>query len=174
MKYITLITGGARSGKSRYALEFASRFGERAFIATCEPFDEEMKQRVERHRKERGDSFHSVEAPVELGKAIGSLGPDTGVAVVDCLTVWLGNLIHRNEELDVADPRVNEFVEVLEDPPCDLVIVTNELGMSIVPANPLSRRFRDLSGWVNQEVARRAQRVILMISGIPVTVKDAT
>lgn len=171
MKDVTLITGGARSGKSRYALKLAESFSKRVFIATCEPIDEEMKERIERHRRERGDGFRTVEEPVDLAGVVASL--DTEAAVVDCLTVWLGNLIHRDEEIDVCHPRIEAFLKTIEAPPCNLIIVTNELGMSIVPANPLSRRFRDLSGRVNREVAERSGRVILMVSGIPLIVKES-
>lgn len=173
MSNITLITGGGRSGKSRHALDLAQAYqGKRAFVATGEPFDEEMRERIRRHREERGDSFLTIEEPLDPGGALISLPNDIEVAVVDCLTVWLGNLMHRRGNQDGNYPEVNRFLSLLDAPPCNLVIVTNEVGMGIIPHERLARCFRDLAGLVNQEVARRADCVILMVSGIPTTVKE--
>ncbi len=167
-----MLTGGARSGKSRRALELAAaRAGRRVFVATAEVTDDEMRARIGRHRAERGERFETVEEPVDLAGAVASLSPETAVAVIDCLTVWLGNLMHhRGAEADEY-PEVGEFLGALESPPCDLVVVTNELGMSIVPANAMSRKFRDMAGRLNQELARRADRVELLVSGLPLVLK---
>lgn len=173
MRRVVVITGGARSGKSRYALDLARRRdGKKAFVATAEPTDDEMRERIRRHREARGESFTTVEEPLELGPAIRSLPAGTEVAVVDCLTVWLGNLMHRRPSGDAGLPQVASFLEAVRDPPCDLVIVTNEVGMGIVPDNEAARRFRDLAGALNQEIAALADRVVLMVSGVPVVVKD--
>jgi len=169
----TLVTGGGRSGKSRHALQIALPRNGKAFIATAQPVDDEMRARIEKHREDRGEEFLTVEEPFDLAGAIGSLPRGIEVAVIDCLTVWLGNLVHRHEGEEGAFPEVPEFVEALRDPPCDLVIVTNEVGMGIVPANELARRFRDLAGTVNQAVAAIADEVILMVSGMPLFVKGA-
>jgi adenosylcobinamide kinase/adenosylcobinamide-phosphate guanylyltransferase len=172
MKKITLITGGARSGKSRYALSLARKYrGKRAFVATAEPFDDEMRDRIMKHRKERGEAFITAEEPIDLRQAIDSLPGDVRVAVVDCLTVWIGNLMHKSDGADADYPEINHFLDLLDYPPCDLCIVSNEVGMSLVPENAMARRFRDLCGVLNQQVAERADRVVLMVSGIPVTVK---
>ena len=175
MKRVVLVTGGARSGKSRYALDLARRRdGKKVFIATAEPTDEEMRERIRRHRDSRGDAFETVEEPLDPGGAIRSLAADVEVALVDCLTVWLGNLMHRTAgtRRDGGLPQVASFLEAVRDPPCDLVIVTNEVGMGIVPHNDMARGFRDIAGGVNQEVAALADRVVLMVSGVPVVVKD--
>ena len=174
---MALITGGARSGKSRYALALAEEVGHRrAYVATAEPLDEEMRRRIERHRAERGEGWTTIEEPVDLAGAIARLAPETEVAVVDCLTVWLGNLVHRlpasaDAPPDLAAPEtfpeIASFFSSLDDPPCHLLLVTNELGWGIVPDNALARAFRDLAGRVNEEAARRAERVVLMVAGRP-------
>jgi len=173
MKRVVLVTGGARSGKSRYALDLARRRdGKKVFIATAEPTDDEMRERIRKHRDSRGHSFETVEEPLDPGRAIRSLAGDVEVAVVDCLTVWLGNLMHRCTPGDGGLPQVASLLEAVRDPPCDLVIVTNEVGMGIVPENDMARGFRDIAGGANQEVAALADRVVLMVSGVPVVVKD--
>lgn len=173
---ISLITGGARSGKSRYALALAGRHARPAFVATAEPFDDEMRARIERHRQERDGRWLAVEEPVDLAGALQRLPAGTEIAVVDCLTVWLGNLVHRQGEraLDEAPESLEEvaaFLATLADPPCPLVLVTNEVGMGIVATNALARTFTDLSGRLNQAVAARAQRVVLMVCGLPLALK---
>ncbi len=170
---ITLVTGGARSGKSRHALELASTYGRKAFIATCEPFDEEMRRRVAAHREERDASYQTFEEPRDLASALARLPAEVEVAVIDCLTVWLGNLTHHAEPgADLSQlstfPEIAAFLARLDDPPaCDLIVVTNEVGMGLVPTTAMGRAYRDLAGTVNQRVAARAERVILMVSGIP-------
>ncbi len=168
----TLLTGGGRSGKSRRALELALPRESKAFIATAEALDDEMRARIEKHRLDRGDEFLTVEEPFDLAGAVRSLPEGVEVAVVDCLTVWLGNLVHRHDGEAKPFPEVPAFVELVRDPPCDLIIVTNEVGMGIVPANELARRFRDLAGTVNQAVATLVDEVVLMVSGIPVVIKN--
>jgi adenosylcobinamide kinase/adenosylcobinamide-phosphate guanylyltransferase len=172
LSHVTLVTGGARSGKSRHALALMEPYANKAFIATAEAVDEEMRDRIARHQAERAGSFITVEAPIHLGEAIRSLPADVEAATVDCLTVWLGNLMHHYaEDEDSLGAQVEGFLAALKEPPCDLVIVTNELGMGIVPDNALARRFRDLAGWLNQDVAALADDVLLAVSGIPVTLK---
>ena len=169
---ITLVTGGARSGKSRRALELAAPYGRKAFIATCEPIDEEMRRRIAAHREERDASYETFEEPRDLAAALARLPTGVEVAVIDCLTVWLGNLSHHaamGADLSQLStfPEIAAFLERLDDPPtCDLIVVTNEVGMGLVPATALGRAYRDLAGSVNQRVAARAQRVILMVSGV--------
>ncbi len=171
MSRIVLVTGGEKSGKSRHALSLAACRAKKAFIATAEAMDVEMSRRIAKHRENRDPSFHTVEEPSDLAGALRSIPPDTEIAIVDCLTVWLGNLMHRHGTGETAYPEVAGFLEVLETPPCDLVIVTNEVGMGIIPGNEMARRFRDISGELNQSVARLADQVILMVSGIAVIVK---
>ena len=173
---ITFITGGARSGKSRFALTLAAGSEHRVFIATAEPLDGEMEERIRRHREERGDRYLTVEEPADLAGALAHLPASTEVAVVECLTTWLGNLIYRHgdesfsgELEDLAE--VSAFLATLAAPPCSLVLVSNEVGMGIVAENPLARRFTDLAGRLNQQIAAQAQRVVLMVSGLPLVLK---
>jgi adenosylcobinamide kinase/adenosylcobinamide-phosphate guanylyltransferase len=172
---ITLVTGGARSGKSRYALELAERFPNRAFIATAEAFDDEMQERIQRHRRQRGERFASIEEPVDLAGALRRLPGDTGIAVVDCLTVWLGNLYHRRGAEPADDledfPEIGAFLAALRAVPCPLVLVTNEVGLGVIAADPMTRGFVEVAGRLNQEVAARAERVVLLVSGLPLALK---
>ena len=174
MKHITLITGGARSGKSSHALSLARQYPlPRAFIATAEPFDTDMRRRIERHRLERAEDFSTCESPLDLAASLKEMRRKVHVAVVDCLTVWLGNLLHHYPDTPQSQEQVDCFLLALERPPCDLIVVTNEVGMGIVPHNDLARQFRDLAGTLNQQVAARADRVVFMVSGCPVLVKGA-
>jgi adenosylcobinamide kinase/adenosylcobinamide-phosphate guanylyltransferase len=172
MRKVTLVTGGGRSGKSRYALQLAGCCtGKRVFIATAEPFDDEIRARIEKHREERGEAFQTIEEPLDLAGALRALSDDVEVAVVDCLTLWLGNLMHHRGAGTEEHPEVSELLQILDEPPCDLIFVTNEVGMGVIPENELARRFRDAAGRLNQEVAGRAGQVVLMVSGLPVHVK---
>lgn len=173
MSTVTLLTGGARSGKSRYALSLASAYPTpRVFIATADAFDEEMHQRIARHREERDGDFVTSEAPLDPGAALERLPANTQVAVLDCLTVWLGNLMHHDPGETGSYEPIDRFLDLLDWPPCDLIVVTNEVGMGIVPHNALARRFRDAAGALNQQVAARADRVFFMVSGCPLSVKE--
>lgn len=173
MKQITLITGGARSGKSAYALKLAVRnHAQRTLIATAVALDDEMKERIVRHQRERGDSFHTLEEPLHLAEAVSSCAGKSDVAVVDCLTVWLGNLYHHYDEREASiQNHLDGFLALLDQPPCDLILVTNEVGWGIVPENRLARAFRDMAGRLNREVARRSHHVHLLCCGIPLTLK---
>lgn len=170
MAEVTLVTGGGRSGKSRYALERASKYARKAFVATATAFDGEMQERIRRHRLERGESFVTVEEPVRLASAVAGVAAGVDVVLVDCLTVWLGNLMHQNGPRDWY-PEIDEFLRVLEAPATDVLVVTNEVGLGIIPGNELSRQYRDLAGAVNQRVAAIASEAVLMISGIPLILK---
>lgn len=173
MATITLITGGARSGKSRFAQETAETYpGERLFIATAQPFDREMEVRIAKHREERANRFTTMEAPFDLAAAVRNVSAASRIIVVDCLTVWLGNLLFRyeNDEAAIA-AAIAEFTESIDNVAIDTLIVTNEVGMGIVPENALARRFRDLSGKLNSTVARRADNVYLCVCGLPMAVK---
>jgi len=163
---LTFITGGARSGKSRYALDLVGGYARPAFIATAEPFDDEMRDRIRRHREEREERFFTIEEPLDLAGALRRLPPGTDIAVVDCLTVWLGNLLHRGLEGEVE-----AFLEVLSDVPCPLVVVSNEVGFGGIAMSPLGREFADRLGRLNQEVAARADRAVMIVSGLPLVLK---
>jgi adenosylcobinamide kinase/adenosylcobinamide-phosphate guanylyltransferase len=171
MKRITLVTGGSRSGKSKIALHLAAPYENKAFIATAEPIDAEMLARIERHRRERDSSYLTVEEPVNLDIALKSLPKESEVAVLDCLTVWLGNLFYREKIIDGVCPEITAFLDILDSPPCHLILVTNEIGMGVIPADSTTRHFRDLAGALNQQLAERAHEVILSVSGISLRVK---
>jgi adenosylcobinamide kinase/adenosylcobinamide-phosphate guanylyltransferase len=170
MSTITLVTGGGRSGKSSHALALAAPYEKKVFIATAMPFDDEMADRIRRHKEERDPSYTTIEEPFDLAGAVSGLeNADAGVAVIDCLSVWLGNCMHHQES--IVDVIVEAFLDSLESAPCDLIIVTNEVGMGIIPDNQLARTYRDLLGSLNQQIARRAEQVVLLVAGIPVKIK---
>ncbi len=173
MANLTLITGGARSGKSSFALELAERkYSRRVFIATAVPLDEEMKKRILQHQKKRRALFHTVEEPVHLERAVAALPLDTDVAVVDCLTVWLGNLYHHlHEDEATVRARIEGFLKALDQVSCDLILVTNEVGWGIVPENPMARAYRDILGLLNRRIAEKADHVYLLCCGIPLMLK---
>lgn len=170
--HLTVVIGGARSGKSRYAEQLAvSLDGFRTYIATAEPFDEEMRQRIAWHRRNREGHFDlTIEEPLDLAGAIATIPGDTRIAVIDCVTVWLGNLMHHHGIRDTYD-EISAFMRALKTRKTDCIIVSNEVGQGIVPADALSRAFRDQAGWLNQDLTRIADRVVWMVAGIPVTIK---
>ena len=161
------ITGGVRSGKSSYALNIARNFdGKRVFIATAQVVDDEMKLRIERHKRERGSEFETIEEPVYLPKVLKNI--DCDIAIVDCLTVWCGNLFFHNK-LDILDG----FVETLKEVSFNIVVVSNEVGLGIMPENELARDYIDVLGTLNQQVARFSDVVVFMVSGIPMFLKGS-
>lgn len=173
MAEIILITGGARSGKSAHALELAKDGARRIFIATAEAFDQEMRERIARHQNERGDAWETIEAPLDVASAIQNIDDPSAVIIVDCLTVWLGNLMHHNAGFDETAPIIRQTLEAARHArAARIILVTNEVGMSIVPENALARRFRDLAGRINQRFAAIADRVILTVCGQTLTIKQ--
>lgn len=172
---ITLVIGGSRSGKSHYAENLArAHQGKRCFIATAEPFDDEMRERIAKHRKDRGDAFYlTIEEPVDLAGAIQRIPADACVAVIDCVTVWMGNLLFHHGTPDGQYPEIAAFTAALGHVPCDMIIVANETGQGIVPGDPESRWFRDHAGWLNQDLAALAHNVVWMVAGIPVAIKGS-
>lgn len=173
MHQTTLITGGCRSGKSRHALALGEDLtgGRKVFIATCTPRDAEMQSRVQRHQSERGPHWQTVEEPLDIGQAILRHGPAANLCLVDCLTLWITNLMLAHENDEMVGRVVKRLCKIISDPPCDLILVTNEVGGGIVPENQLARRFRDMTGWTNQQVAAACQTVIWTVAGIAVTIK---
>ncbi len=169
----TLIIGGCRSGKSRHALELADTIGGRRkfFVATCVPQDEEMTARVQRHQRERGADWQTLEVPLELAEAVEQHGPKADIMVVDCLTLWVSNLMADLGDDDDVMRKIDTLCKVLAHPPCPVILVTNEVGTGIVPENPLARRYRDLAGWTNQQVAAACKQMIWMVAGIATKVK---
>jgi adenosylcobinamide kinase/adenosylcobinamide-phosphate guanylyltransferase len=169
---MTFITGGCRSGKSRYALDYADRhFSKKIYLATCEALDEEMAQRIERHKKLRGPEWRTIEEPIQIVDQIRLHGDRVEVILLDCLTLWLSNLLIKwNDDLRIIK-ETERLIDTIEQSQTSFLIVSNEAGMGIVPVDPLSRRFRDLSGMANQKMAEAAHTAILMVSGIPVFLK---
>ena len=165
----TLILGGARSGKSLHAMQLAGELtGRPHFIATALAIDEEMRDRIARHREERDANWQVVEEPLAVAAAIADLKADD-VAVVDCLTLWLSNLMHNG--LD-PEREITRLLDAIGESPARLMLVSNELGLGIVPATPLGREFRDEQGRLNQRIARFADRVILLVAGLPLVLKS--
>jgi adenosylcobinamide kinase/adenosylcobinamide-phosphate guanylyltransferase len=166
---ITFILGGSRSGKSSFALDCASKLpGSKAFIATAQAFDEEMKERIERHKKERSADWKTFEEPTALPQILSRISEDHDVIIVDCLTLWLSNLIMNDTAVD-AD--IESLLSAAATCPSCIFIVSNEVGMGIVPENALARRFRDLAGTLNRRVAEIANVVYLVAAGIPLKIK---
>jgi adenosylcobinamide kinase/adenosylcobinamide-phosphate guanylyltransferase len=173
MKSTIFVIGGCRSGKSSHALRLGESLPGRhkLFVATCVPQDSEMHQRVQRHQQDRGPQWSTLEVPVELAQSIVQFGASADLMLVDCLTLWVSNLMLAHENQKPIDDCVEGLCAVLRDPPCPLVLVSNEVGAGIVPENPLARRFRDIVGWTNQQVAAACRQVIWMVAGIPVPIK---
>lgn len=172
---IILITGGIRSGKSQYALRRARQIGgQKVFVATAQAFDEGMRKRIQRHKEQRGNDFRTIEEPLSLSKAIRDSKATADVIVIDCLTVWLNNLFHRTQGNQESLREQKElFLLALMAYSSTIIIVTNEIGLGVVPDNPLARGFTDALGTLNQQIARMSDEVIMMVCGIPSWVKGA-
>lgn len=165
---LTFVLGGARSGKSRFAETLVTEApAPWLYIATAEPLDGEMRARVAAHRARRGPGWETAEVPLDLAAALAA-APQGRAVLVDCLTLWLSNLL-----LAGRDPRAESerLAEALARPRGAWVVVANEVGLGIVPENALARRFRDAAGWLNQRVAAVAGRVVLTVAGLPMEVK---
>jgi adenosylcobinamide kinase/adenosylcobinamide-phosphate guanylyltransferase len=166
-----LIGGGARSGKSSFAIDLALRLSEqRLFIATAELSDAEMEERARRHRQERGDRFLTVEAPLRLNDALAK-APASSVVVIDCLTLWISNLIGQGCDDDEIDGQLLDLLRVIHEASFHCVVVTNEVGMGLVPNSPLGRRFRDCLGRANQRLAVDADRIFVAMLGCILQIK---
>jgi adenosylcobinamide kinase/adenosylcobinamide-phosphate guanylyltransferase len=169
---IRFILGGARSGKSRQAEQLALASGREVFyIATAQAQDDEMRQRIQRHRGERPVHWQTVEEPLQLAATILSLQAPGRCLLIDCLTLWV-----TNQLLDEADLQAEReaLCAALVNARGEVILVSNETGMGVVPMGELSRRFSDEAGWLNQSVAALADQVVLMVAGIPLTVKGPT
>jgi len=166
---LTLVLGGARSGKSRYAEWLIATYPPPwIYIATAEARDDEMAERIAAHKARRDDGWQTVEAPHDVVAAL-EAAPAGAAVLVDCLTLWLSNLMEGAFDIDSQTARLQEVLAARSGP---TVLVSNEVGLGIVPDNALARRFRDLQGTLNQNLAAQAPRVIMMVAGLPVAVKS--
>lgn len=166
---LTLVLGGARSGKSRFAESLITRHPPPwLYVATAEAGDVEMTARIAAHKARRGTDWRTIEAPRDLAGVLAEQGNKP--VLVDCLTLWLSNLMLANSDIDAAVARLEQALEQTYGP---VVLVANEVGSGVVPENALARRFRDLQGQINQRLAARADRVVLVVAGLPLFVKGA-
>lgn len=167
---IELIAGGARSGKSTYALKTAeAKPGNKIFIATATADDDDMKERIIRHQAERNQDWRLVEQPQYLANVVGQFG-SADVLLIDCLTLWLSNWL-CSERYDQWEMEKKQFLRALIDTEAEVFLVTNEVGLGVVPANQLSRRFVDQSGWLHQDIAGIADKVTMIMFGLPCCLK---
>jgi len=172
MSRIILVTGGARSGKSRFAERLALTFGTPlGYLATCESLDTEMDERVERHRKRRGLEWMTIEEPLSLTEMLAANDGRFRAVLVDCVTLWLSNLLLAHEKPERVMATVRELVEAAPKFVTPLIFVTNEVGMGIVPENRLARVFRDLAGEANELLATAADEVHVVFAGLPLRLK---
>lgn len=168
---LTLVLGGARSGKSRHAEALVTAMpAPWRYVATGQAFDAEMEERIALHRAQRGAGWITVDAPLELPEVLERIGKAPPPILVDCLTLWLTNLMLGERDLVEAFERLEEALAASRAP---IVLVSNEVGLGIVPENALARRFRDEAGRLHQRLAARADRVLFVVAGLPMTVKDA-
>ena len=166
---VTLILGGARSGKSKLAEELAAqRKGPLVYIATAEAWDDEMRARIAQHKARRDSRWNSVEAPLGIAEELQAVPVDTGAVLIDCLTLWLSNQMHAGGDIEAE---TENLLGALGAARCPVVLVSNEVGLSIVPENKLAREFRDLQGRLNQRVAAIADHVIFTAAGLPLILK---
>jgi adenosylcobinamide kinase/adenosylcobinamide-phosphate guanylyltransferase len=173
---VAFVLGGARSGKTRHAMALAEVAADASgavptMVATAQAFDEEMAERIARHRAERGPRWRTVEAPVDLADAVRAAAGPGAVVVVDCLTLWLTNLILADADPDRAAAGLEEALRTAAGP---VVLVSNEVGLGIVPENALARRFRDEQGRLNQRIAALAGYAAFLAAGLPLVLKRPT
>ena len=170
---LQLILGGARSGKSRLAEKLASESRlEVIYVATSQPLDGEMSQRVALHRQRRPDSWGLVEEPLELTKVLKQSAGPGRCLLVDCLTLWLTNLLMLDDPQRLAQER-EALLDCLAELPGEIIFVSNETGLGVVPLGELTRRYVDEAGWLHQALAERCQRVVFTVAGLPMTLKGS-
>lgn len=165
---LSLVLGGARSGKSAFAERLITSANRpRTYIATSQPFDEEMETKIANHRESRGPDWHTIEAALHLKPALVGVAPNS-VVLIDCLTLWLSNQMHGDADIDAE---IENLLLVLNTAPFPVVCVSNEVGMGLVPETKLGRRFRDFQGKLNQRIAEQANLVIFVAAGLPLVLK---
>lgn len=174
---LTLVIGGARSGKTRFAQSLSGNSPRVAYLATCQPEDDEMEARVDRHRKSRPAQWRTIEERLDIAEAVERLSHECEFILLDCLTLWLSNLCwtHRDApEAELESAMKRDIARVAHaSKQTHLVAITNELGCGLVPESAVGRRFRDLQGWMNQDVACAADQVYHLVAGIPSLIKTA-
>ena len=168
-----LVLGGCRSGKSGFAEQIAGKYRRRCYVATLAAGydDAEMRQRIDLHREQRGAGWQTVEEPRALLAALKANAPSNDVLLVDCLTMWLTNLLLAELDDEAIRARVRELASGLAAIETAVVLVANEVGLGLVPDNPLGRRFRDLAGWTNQQLAAACDQVVFVAAGLPLILK---
>ncbi|MFC3612381.1 bifunctional adenosylcobinamide kinase/adenosylcobinamide-phosphate guanylyltransferase [Lutimaribacter marinistellae] len=165
---LTLVLGGAASGKSAWAEEYVANTGKpRSYLATSQVLDGEMHEKVARHLSRRGPNWRTIEAPLDLGPSLAGLGADE-VCLIDCATMWLSNHLLAEHDLEIAH---GELLKALQDCAAEVVIVSNEVGQGIVPENALARQFREAQGRLNIVLAKQADRVVQVVAGLPIVLK---
>ncbi len=169
---ITFILGGVRSGKSRYAVNLSGKDGKKiAFLATCEALDDEMEERIARHKQERPKNWVTFEEPRKIAAVVKKISRRFDVVLVDCLTLWVSNCLLSGMRAEEIEREIKAVLTAAQNGRARVILVSNEVGLGIVPDNKLARDFRDLAGRVNQIVAKKADAVIFMVAGIPVKIK---
>jgi adenosylcobinamide kinase/adenosylcobinamide-phosphate guanylyltransferase len=171
MGKITLILGGARSGKSTYALSLAKKYRKVAFIATCQALDKEMRERIRLHKEARPKHWETFEEPKELTKLLGKINNSFDCILIDCLTLLVSNLVLAGDKQDLVIKKIKELLFVLGKKKAKIILVSNEVGLGLVPVNKLGREFRDIAGRANQLVANKADEVFFTVSGIALKIK---
>jgi adenosylcobinamide kinase/adenosylcobinamide-phosphate guanylyltransferase len=173
-KKLIFITGGARSGKSDFALKLAQRFaGRKAYLATARALDEEMAERIQKHKRNRPQDWQTLEEPLRVAKVLREKADHFSVILLDCLTLWISNSMMAKWSEKKILREADRLFEVSQGMKGTVIIVSNEVGLGIVPDNPSARIFRDLSGLIHQKVARQADEVYFMVNGLPLQLKNA-
>ncbi len=168
-----LITGGCRSGKSQYVLSRFQNFrGKKFLLATAEALDEEMNERITRHQEERGEDWTTFEEPLELPPIFEKEASPESLIVLDCLTLWVSNMMMKEFSEEIIFKKADQLISAIAHSPGTVAVVTNEVGSGIVPDNAMSRQFRDLAGHINQRFASAFDEVVMLVSGLPLTVKQ--
>ena len=169
---IIFITGGARSGKSAFAEQLACGLpGKRTYLATAQALDQEMAARIEKHKQDRGAAWDTYEEPLAVSELLRKLSGRYEVALLDCLTLWLSNVMAHSDGDGAVISRSDDLAAALQEFKGACIVVSNEVGLGIVPDNPLARKFRDCAGVLNQKIAQIADEVYFTASGIPMKIK---
>lgn len=166
-----IVIGGAKSGKSQYCVKLLKeKYKSPCLVVTAEPKDPEMEERIKRHKENRPKEWLVTEEPVEIALCLKDIPKDRDVVLIDCLTLWLSNMLLSFDDEKLLK-YVEDFVATVRDYPSDIILVSNEVGLGIVPDNPLARKFRDLSGMLNQRLVDECDSAIFMIAGTPIRIK---